>query len=87
MRANNLMNSHRFLLGLGVFLMLGFFLTPILYDVTIVPERFRRFYQLNPMTHLVDAFNRPGGPEANGLQILACGASLAIRCRFAPAAL
>jgi len=41
---------------LGVFLMLGFFLTPILYDVAIVPEKYRRFYQLNPMTHLVEAY-------------------------------
>jgi homopolymeric O-antigen transport system permease protein len=41
---------------LGVFLMLGFFLTPILYDVSMVPERYRTLYQLNPMTHLVGAY-------------------------------
>lgn len=41
---------------LGVFLMLGFFLTPILYDISIVPERYRGFYQLNPMAHLIDAY-------------------------------
>lgn len=41
---------------LGVFLMLGFFLTPIIYDLSIVPERYRVFYQLNPMTHLIDAY-------------------------------
>jgi lipopolysaccharide transport system permease protein len=41
---------------LGVLLMLGFFLTPILYDLSIVPERYRALYNLNPMTHLVDAY-------------------------------
>lgn len=41
---------------LGVFLMLGFFLTPILYDVGLVPERYRMLYQFNPMTHLIGAY-------------------------------
>lgn len=41
---------------LGVFLMLGFFLTPILYDMQIVPPQFRAFYHLNPMTYVVDAY-------------------------------
>jgi lipopolysaccharide transport system permease protein len=41
---------------LGVFLMLGFFLSPVLYDVSIVPERYRPFYMLNPMTHIIGAY-------------------------------
>lgn len=41
---------------LGVFMMLGFFLTPILYEMKIVPERYRPFYNLNPMTHVIDAY-------------------------------
>lgn len=41
---------------LGIFLMLGFFLTPILYDLSRVPEQYRPLYRLNPMTHLVDAY-------------------------------
>jgi len=41
---------------LGVFLMLAFFLTPILYDTSIVPERYRALYQLNPMAYLIDAY-------------------------------
>jgi lipopolysaccharide transport system permease protein len=41
---------------LGVFLMLGFFLTPILYDLSRVPEQYRVLYQLNPMTHLIEAY-------------------------------
>jgi lipopolysaccharide transport system permease protein len=41
---------------LGVLFMLGFFLTPILYDLSIVPEKYRKFYALNPMGHLVEAY-------------------------------
>ena len=41
---------------LGVFLMLAFFLTPILYDVKIVPERYRPYYLLNPMTFIIDGY-------------------------------
>jgi len=37
-----------------------------------------------PVTHLVDAHNRPGGPEANGMAILETGDELAIACRFVP---
>jgi lipopolysaccharide transport system permease protein len=41
---------------LGVFLMLGFFLTPILYDVSIVPAQYQALYRLNPMTYLIGAY-------------------------------
>jgi lipopolysaccharide transport system permease protein len=41
---------------LGVFLMLGFFLTPVLYEISMVPEVYRVFYQINPMTHIIDAY-------------------------------
>jgi lipopolysaccharide transport system permease protein len=41
---------------LGVSLQLLFFLTPIFYDSSVVPERYRTFYQLNPMAHLVGAY-------------------------------
>jgi lipopolysaccharide transport system permease protein len=41
------------LLSLG--LMLTFYLTPIFYDVSLVPEKFRPLYQLNPIAHLIDA--------------------------------
>jgi aldose 1-epimerase len=42
------------------------------------------FFCFEPVTHLVDAHNRPGGPEANGLRILGAGDDLAIACRFIP---
>ena len=38
---------------LGVLLMLFFFLTPIFYDASAVPERFQPFYLLNPLAQLL----------------------------------
>lgn len=32
--------------------------TPIIYPVTLVPERFRPFYMLNPMAGLIDSYRR-----------------------------
>lgn len=56
---------------LGVALMLGFFLTPVLYELSIVPEQYRVFYQLNPMTHIIDAYRailiRGEAPHVAGL--------------------
>ena len=43
------------------------------------------FFCFEPVTHLVDAHNRSGGPEANGLTILDGGDDLATACRFVPA--
>ena len=42
------------------------------------------FFCFEPVTHPVDAHNRPGGPEANGLSVLAHGETLAMSCRFVP---
>jgi lipopolysaccharide transport system permease protein len=36
-------------------LQLGFFLSPIVYDASLVPERFRLFYSLNPVTRLIES--------------------------------
>jgi lipopolysaccharide transport system permease protein len=41
---------------LGIFLMLGFFMTPILYTVDLVPESYLFIYEFNPMAHLVAAY-------------------------------
>ena len=66
---------------LGVFLMLGFFMTPILYDVAIVPERYRTIYHLNPMTYLVEAYRavllHGAAPDWGTLAIIT-GASLVL---------
>jgi ABC-type polysaccharide/polyol phosphate export permease len=36
-------------------LQLGFFLSPIVYDASLIPGRYRFVYFLNPMTRLIDA--------------------------------
>ena len=35
------------------------YLTPIIYPLTALPEQYRQFLVLNPMTHLVEAFRTP----------------------------
>lgn len=37
-------------------LLLGFFLTPIMYDLSIVPDRFHWMLKLNPMTIVIDGY-------------------------------
>ena len=41
---------------LSIFLRLSFFLTPIFYDASRLPEQLARYYYLNPMVGLVDAY-------------------------------
>ncbi len=63
---------------LGIFLMLGFFMTPILYPVSLVPAEYQAIYSVNPMAHLINAYRAvlSGGemPELGSLAIVA-GAS------------
>jgi lipopolysaccharide transport system permease protein len=40
----------------GVALMILFYLTPVFYDRSRVPERFRWILDLNPMTAIIDAY-------------------------------
>jgi lipopolysaccharide transport system permease protein len=41
---------------LAFILMIWMYLTPIIYPITIVPEEYRIFFYLNPLTSLVQAF-------------------------------
>jgi homopolymeric O-antigen transport system permease protein len=41
---------------LNILLMLGFYLTPVLYDSTAIPQRFYLIYLLNPMYHFINAY-------------------------------
>ncbi len=41
---------------LGIFLMLGFYLTPILYDVSTLPERYQPWYRFNLLADIIDAY-------------------------------
>lgn len=41
---------------LVVFLQLYFYVTPVFYDISKVPEKFKPFFLLNPMSNLVGAY-------------------------------
>ena len=43
---------------LGIVLQFWFWLTPIVYPLTILPERVRRIIELNPMTQFVTAYQK-----------------------------
>lgn len=46
----------RFVVPLG--LQLWMYLTPIIYPLSMVPERFRSLYMLNPMAGVIDSYRR-----------------------------
>jgi len=39
----------------GLALQLGFFLSPIFYDASLIPQRFQFLYSLNPVTRLIES--------------------------------
>lgn len=41
---------------LGILSMAWMFMTPIMYDLSMVPERLRPLFNLNPMTYIVNAY-------------------------------
>ena len=41
---------------LGVVLLLGFYLSPIFYDINIIPQEYQLLYRLNPMVDLIVAY-------------------------------
>jgi ABC-type polysaccharide/polyol phosphate export permease len=43
----------------NVIIQTWFFLTPIVYEPSIVPFRYRVWLSLNPMYHLVQVFRKP----------------------------
>lgn len=43
----------------AILLQAGYFITPIIYPITIVPERFRSLFLLNPLYHFVELFRLP----------------------------
>ena len=59
---------------LGIALLLGFYLSPVFYDVTAIPDRYRTFYYLNPMVLIIDSYRavlmRGELPAAGGLLLL-----------------
>lgn len=41
---------------LGIISMAWMYMTPVLYDITLIPERLRSLYMLNPMTPIIVAY-------------------------------
>lgn len=41
---------------LGVLLFLGFYLTPVFYDSSAIPQQAQTLYRLNPMVTIIDAY-------------------------------
>jgi aldose 1-epimerase len=57
---------------------------PLTVYVVYSPLHEADFFCFEPVTHAVDAHNASGGPEANGLSVLAPQESLSIACLCAP---
>ncbi len=58
---------------LGLILMLWMYLTPVMYPVEIIPQRFRFVFSLNPMSVIVNAYREvilgKGNPNLNSLSL------------------
>lgn len=67
-------------------LLIWFFLTPIIYPITMVPEEIRNVIALNPVAYLIMSYqdiffyNRP--PSLSGLTIVAALSCILIVCGF-----
>jgi len=57
---------------------------PLSVYIVYSPSSEADFFCFEPVTHVFDGHNAPGGPEAGGLAILAPRASLSSACRFSP---
>ena len=67
-------------------LQLGFFLSPIVYDTSLIPTRFRFLYSLNPVTRLIefmrDIFLRSRLPQLSDAIIMLSGILLLLALGF-----
>ncbi len=62
-------------------LQLWMFTSPIVYPASMVPERFRLVYALNPMTGVIEGFRAAllnTGPFPTGMVLVSCAVSVAI---------
>ena len=41
---------------LGIALLLGFYLSPIFYEASVIPQQYQLLYRLNPMVTLIEAY-------------------------------
>ena len=61
-------------------LQLLFFVTPIFYELSFIPEKYRSLLNLNPMVHLLNAYRailiNGEWPDSLSLVVLALGSTL-----------
>lgn len=57
---------------LNTVMLIWFYLTPVIYPIDLIPERYRFIFQLNPMSVLINAQRRTifGGAELNYTSII-----------------
>ena len=59
---------------INLLLMLWMYLTPVLYPITIIPENFRKYFYINPMTQVISAYRDilyyQKMPDMQGLMLL-----------------
>lgn len=79
--------------AVSIVLTVGFYATPVVYPLSLVPMRFRPWIEANPVTHLVELYRRAftlhTAPEASSLGYLtvicliaaAAGAAVFLRAR------
>ena len=71
---------------IGIVLQFWFWLTPIVYPISILPERVRNILQLNPMTQLITSFQQiilqHQWPQWETLYLHAIGSFLALLLGF-----
>ena len=65
---------------LGIVLLLGFYLSPVFYDVSAIPQGYQALYHLNPMVVLIDAYRQillrgqlPGALDLLVLSLVSAG--------------
>ncbi|MEA5593352.1 ABC transporter permease [Rivularia sp. UHCC 0363] len=65
---------------IGVLIQLFFYLTPIFYDITAVPESYRSLYLINPMANIVTAYRDIliNGTQPNWLALLLLAVSISV---------
>jgi len=64
--------------ALGLIVMLWMYATPIIYPITAIPQRFWKFYLLNPMTGIIESYRdvltKGTPPQSSYVGIAAAGA-------------
>lgn len=72
---------------LGVLLTLGFYLTPVFYEVQQAPEPYQALYALNPMVHVIEAYRdvllHGVWPSPTGLIAVALASSILLLLGYA----